>query len=276
MRSPRRIPITCVLAALPFLLAATQACAAARNYDNPTGPIFTAVQTAPPRTASTLRIVTFNLRFGRQIERAAALLRRPGPLHDADVLVLQEVDNEGSARLAQALAMNYLYVPAAVHPVSHRDMGVALLTPWPLEDQHKLLLPREHRLRRMRRSAAVATIRSPIGPVRVYGLHLETPFGASDDDRRAQARAVLADLAEWAGPVAVAGDFNGKSGARELASAGFQWLTRNVHNTSWRFDFDHILVRGLCATASPPAARGPDARGISDHRPVWTVVQPCT
>jgi endonuclease/exonuclease/phosphatase family metal-dependent hydrolase len=222
-----------------------------------------------------LRVVTFNIKFAKHVDRAADLLTRPGPLKDADVLVLQEMDGRGTASLADALGMNYVYVPAAVHPSSKRDFGVAILSPWVIEDPRKILLPHLHRFRKMRRIGAGATVRAPSGVVRVVAVHFETPFGASGGARRAQARTVAGDVAAWAGPVVIAGDFNGTGGARELESLGYTWLTRDVHNTSRVFDLDHILVRGLCATGRPAAAKAPDATDASDHVPVWTTLQPC-
>ncbi len=261
--------------AVCLLIAGLSACATARNYDDPAGPIFIGRVQTLPRPPRPLRIVTFNIKFGEHLERAAAVLSQAGPLRDADVLVLQEMDRPGIEQLSRDLQLNYAYVPSAVHPSSRRDMGVAILSPWPMDDVAKVPLPHAHRLRKMRRAAARATVETGAGPVLVYALHLETPFGASGGVRRAQARAVLQDAAGWNGPVVIAGDFNGTGGARELAKAGFSWLTRSVRNTAWVFDLDHILVRGLCAVADPPAARGPDVHGVSDHRPVWALVSHC-
>ena len=257
------------------LSVASMACASARNYTDPAGPIFVGQAPSVTRVASDMRVVTFNLEFARHVDRAADLLTRPGPLKDADILVLQEMDAPGTESLARALGMNYVYVPAAVHPSSDRDLGVAILSPWPLDDVRKLLLPHEHRFRKMRRSAAAATVHPPSGPVRVYAVHLETVFGGSGRVRRDQARAVADDAAAWTGQVVIAGDFNGTEGARELARLGYTWLTRDVHNTSRLFDLDHIVVRGLCATGVPPAAKAPDTTDASDHVPVWTTIRPC-
>jgi len=250
-------------------------CATAINFDGASAHMFIGQRSMGVREGTDLRLVTFNVKFGEQIERAAELLSRPGPLRGADVLLLQELDVTGAERLAYALGMNYVYVPSAIHPSSHRPFGVAVLSPWPIEEARNVPLPHPHRVRKMRRRAAAATIDTPIGPLLVYAVHLETPYGASSQSRRDQARAVMDDSAGWDGPVVIAGDFNGKSGADELAKSGFLWLTRRVHNTSLLFDFDHILVRGLCAAADPPAAKGPSSHGISDHRPVWAVVRSC-
>jgi endonuclease/exonuclease/phosphatase family metal-dependent hydrolase len=220
--------------------------------------------------------VTFNLKWGRHVGRAAELFSRPGPLRDADLLVLQEMDQPGTERLARALGLGYVFVPSAVHPVPKQDFGVALLSPWPLEEPRKLLLPHQHRFRKLRRSAAVATLLSPLGSVRVYGIHFESPAGAWDRVRRDQARAVLADAEGWSGPILAAGDFNGRAGPRVLAGAGFYWATEAVKNTAGPFDFDHVLARGLCPAGSPAAAAAEDVTDASDHDPVWAVLGPCS
>jgi endonuclease/exonuclease/phosphatase family metal-dependent hydrolase len=258
-----------------FAIACASGCATARNYTDPAGPIVTGQAVSTRRAANELRVVTFNLAFARHIDRAADLFAQPGPLMPADVLVLQEMDAAGTESLARALGMNFVYVPSAVHPSSHRDFGVAILSPWPLQDARKILLPHRHRFRGMRRSAAAATVGTPSGPVRVYSVHLETAFGASGRTRSDQARVIAHDAASWAGPVVVAGDFNGTDAAREFATLGYTWLTREVHNTAGLFDLDHIVVRGLCATGNPPAAKAPDRTNASDHEPVWASLRPC-
>ena len=238
-------------------------------------PVYAGGSPAGARAGLTLRVVTFNLKWGRAIERAADLLQRPGPLRNADLVVLQEMDRPGTERLAETLGMRWVYVPSAVHPVPKQDFGVALLSPWPLEEPRKLLLPHLNSFRKLRRSAAVATLRSPLGPVRVYGVHFESPAGASNGVRRDQARAVLEDARGWAGPVVAAGDFNGRAGPREMAGAGFFWASEAVKNTAGPFDFDHVLARGLCPAGPGAAAAAEDETDASDHDPVWAVLAPC-
>jgi endonuclease/exonuclease/phosphatase family metal-dependent hydrolase len=137
-------------------------------------------------------------------------------------------------------------------------------------------LPHEHRFRRLRRAVVAATVRTPGGNVRAYSVHFETAFGLwSEGHRRDQARAVLADAATWPGPVAIAGDFNSRGPADEVAKAGFSWLTRTLDDRGRFFDFDHLPVRGLFATGHPAAAHASDATGASDHRPVWALLRQC-
>ncbi len=250
-------------------------CATVRNYEDPARPVYAGGSPAGGAGGPTLRVVTFNLKWGREVDRAAELFRRPGPLREADLVVLQEMDRTGTERLARALGYGWVYVPSAVHPVPKQDFGVALLSPWPLEEPRKLLLPHRSRVRKLRRAAAVATLRSPLGPVRVYGVHLESPAGAGNGVRRDQARALLADAAGWDGPVVAAGDFNGRAGPRVLADAGFAWVSEAVENTAGPFDFDHVLARGLCPAGARAAAAAEDETDASDHDPVWAVLAPC-
>ncbi len=268
----RRLRLACSV----LVLVCAAGCAAGINYNDPAGPIFVGPQTIATRTSTGLRVVTFNIAFAKHLDRAADLLTRPGPLKDADVLLLQEMDAPATESLARTLGMNYVYVPAVVHASTHRDFGVAILSPWAIQDPRKVLLPHLHRVRKMRRTAVAATILAPSGAVRVFAVHFESPFGADGTVRRNQARTVADVAAAFAGPVVIAGDFNGTAGARELERLGFTWLTRDVHNTIALFDFDHILVRGLCATNQPPAAKAPDVTNASDHVPVWTILQPCS
>jgi endonuclease/exonuclease/phosphatase family metal-dependent hydrolase len=265
------------VAALTIALACATGCATIANYDDPAGPIIRGPVIPAARPApDDLRVVTFNLKFSEHIDRASDLLSRPGPLSGADLLILQEMDPASTETLARTLGLNYVYVPSTLHRSTRKDFGVAILSPWVLEDTRKILLPHLHRFRKMRRSALVATVRTQAGPVRAYAVHLESPFGAGGGVRRDQARAIATDAADTADAVVVAGDFNGTAGARELEAAGFTWLTRDVHNTLGPMDLDHILVRGLCPAGSPAAAKAPDLTNASDHAPVWTVVRPCT
>jgi endonuclease/exonuclease/phosphatase (EEP) superfamily protein YafD len=73
----------------------------------------------------------------------------------------------------------------------------------------------------------------------------------------------------------IAGDFNGRGTADEVAKAGFSWLTRSLDDRGMFLDLDHVLVRGLCATGDRPSAHASDVTHASDHRPVWALVRMC-
>jgi endonuclease/exonuclease/phosphatase family metal-dependent hydrolase len=268
------VTLKTIIAAASLICAV--GCAAALNYDDPAGPLVVVREVSSRAATNEIRLVTFNVKFGERVEQAADLLSMPGPLKDADILFLQEMDGPGTEKLARALRMNSVYVPSARHPSSHRDFGVAVLSPWPLDDARKVPLPYQHRFRGLRRAAVAATVHTPSSDIRVYSVHLETPFGLwSEGHRRDQARAVKADAASWTGPVVIAGDFNGAAPADEVAKSGFTWLTRSLDDRGMFLDLDHVLVRGLCTTGNRPAAHAPDVTGASDHRPVWAVVRAC-
>jgi endonuclease/exonuclease/phosphatase family metal-dependent hydrolase len=263
------------LAVLACAAGLAVGCATATNYLDPAGPIFTGSSERRPVASTGIRVVTFNIKWAKHIDRAIALLSSPGRLARPDVLVLQEMDAPGTKRIAEALGLNWIYIPSAVHPVAHHDFGVAILSPWPLDEARKVPLPHQHRFRKLRRAAASATMQLPSGAVRVYSLHLESPVGLGGTDRRDQARAISNDARSWQGPVIVAGDFNGRGGAQEVSKAGFTWVSQRVTNTAGWFDFDHVLTRGLCLADERSAGSVPDVTHSSDHEPVWVLLRPC-
>ena len=98
MRPRRSVRVALAAAALAGLVG----CATARNYDDPAGPILVGPPVAPRHRGGDVRLVTFNIKFAEHVDRAADLLSRPGPLRDADVLVLQEMDGPGTEQPSRA------------------------------------------------------------------------------------------------------------------------------------------------------------------------------
>jgi endonuclease/exonuclease/phosphatase family metal-dependent hydrolase len=273
------------LAAALGLAATGLACASAVNYLDPVAPAYVyagEAREARSDAAAPLRVVTFNIAYALEIDRAIEVLRAAEPLRDPDVLALQEMDAPGTERIARALGLNAVYFPGGVHPKHQRDFGCALLSPWPLEEPRKLVLPHGARVSGLRRAAVSATVVRGGQRVRAYSLHLPSPLAISGGSRKEQLRAVAADAASVDGPVVIAGDFNSHGKVEELAKAGFAWVTRDVGATT-RFrvlgiplaglSYDHVLAKGLRAAAGPGAVGVvADNRGASDHRPVWAVL----
>lgn len=249
---------------LPAALALVS-CAVATNYTDPRGPGFSGAQGAVSDPDPSLRVVTFNVAYGREIERAIGCLESP-PLRGADLVLLQEMHARGAQAIAAALRMNYIYYPSSVRP-GENQMGVAVLSPWPIAGTEKLILPHTTRVVHRMRIAAVATVRIDGVAVRVYSLHLGSPVGLSGAGRGDQAEAVLADARQWPGPVIVAGDFNSRSVGSRFTAAGYSWATASLRHTVGVFAFDHVFVRGLPGTSETGVAR--ECVGASDHFPVW-------
>lgn len=260
----------------PVLLAActlsspfsTGGCATATNYLDPRGPVYRDSSHVAIEFDHAIRVVTFNIEYARHVDRAIEALRSHPALRGADILALQEMDAQGVEAIARALGMNYVYYPISFHPKGRRDFGNAVLSPWPIDESRKLLLPHLSRFRKQVRAAVAARVRVEGQAVQVYSLHLGPPLTTSGGDRRRQAAALLADARSMRDPVIVAGDLNSYGIGEQFESDGFAWLTKHVGGSVRGFSFDHVFVRGLpLAGAAAGVAR--DVRDASDHRPVW-------
>ncbi len=259
---------------LVLALLAAGACSNALNYADPAGPRY-AGRFAGVDADPALRIVTFNIKFSREIDRAIELFQKNHDLQNPDIIALQEMNNAGVDRIARALGMSYVYYPAAFHPQGSGDFGNALLVNGTIESDHKLILPHTSRFRHMLREAVSADVIVDGIRLRAYSVHLETPLQISASDRRDQARAILQDAAGYPGPVVIAGDFNSRNVVGDVfGGAGFQWVTRDAGHTISFFSWDHVFVRGLALKAPPRKGIVLNNNGASDHLPVWAELLP--
>ena len=257
-------------AALVLLAAAALAsCAKARNYLDPDAPRYVGGSGRVAVEEPALRIVSFNIAYARQHEKAVGCFRE-APLRGADVVLLQEMHARAVESMANALDMHFVYYPSSMRP-GQNDMGTAILSPWPIDEPRKLILPHTTRVIGRGRAATVATVRIDGTPTRVYSLHLGSPFGLSGGKRGEQAQAVLEDARGWDGPVIVGGDLNSKSVGKRFEAAGYRWLTKAVGRTVGPFSFDHVYVRGIDRPGEAGVAR--TCRGVSDHSPVWALLR---
>ena len=256
------------------LAAVLASCAPAVNLLNPEGPRFEGRYAPRPTPAacsdSLLRIVTFNIKFAREIERAIEVLGHDS-LRGADIVALEEMDEIGTERIAQSLGYDYAFYPAVIHPTTRGYFGPALLSRWPIERSWKVLLPHAGRTRGQRRTATAAVLRVRSTRVLAYAVHMETPASIGAIGQRDQAMAVIADAALWRGPVVIAGDFNSEGIGVLFERQGYLWLTELIGPTISWFAWDHIFVRGLARSRPPSVGLVRDVRGASDHHPVWAV-----
>jgi endonuclease/exonuclease/phosphatase family metal-dependent hydrolase len=258
---------------VPILTALTLgACASARNYDDPDQPRHETRHGGTGEGDDTLRVVSFNVKFAVKVAEAIAVIQDTPALREPDILALQEMDAEGTEQMARALEMNSIFFPGAIHPKTGRDFGNALLSPWPLEDARKLILPGESRFTGLKRAATAATVCVGRHRIRAYSVHLETPIHLSRKGRRAQAQAIVDDASSFADPVVVAGDFNTRGLSGPFEDAGFLWLTRNLRDTSLWWELDHIYVRGLEPPGPATTGAAEDIHDASDHKPVWALL----
>jgi len=255
-----------------LIAALVSSCTTMENYLEPDAPRFLGAYASSPVADGVLRIVTFNVEHGERIARAVAGLRSHAALKSADVVMLQEMDGTGVDEIAKALGMNYVYFPGSHDPKGGHDMGNAVLSPWPMDDPRKILLPHPSRI--IHRARAVVTARLTIEgrAVRVYSVHLGSPLGVSGGARREQAEMVLKDAAASLEPLIIAGDFNTHGLGELFIKEGYVWATRSIGKTVGPFSFDHVFLRGLSGQVEAGVAREVD--DASDHRPVWATVTP--
>lgn len=270
-----------LLAGATATLAAMSSCAHMENYRADTAPVTRWAPAAPPPTRpDTLRVVTFNIQFSREVDAALAELRADPDLRGAHILLLQEMEGGDVQRLARELQMHAAYIPASHHSRHDEDFGNAVLSRWPLSDVLGVELPNEQPWNGQRRMAVLATAAVPGGPVRCVSVHLEVPT-LGTRKRVEQLEAAAAAVADFPGPVLLAGDFNcvldrdARILGRVLRRAGFrealgQGPTALRGLFFWKFQqgvLDRVFARGL----EPVEAGAPPATAASDHLPVWSL-----
>jgi endonuclease/exonuclease/phosphatase family metal-dependent hydrolase len=191
-------------------------------------------------------------------------------LRGADVLLLQEMHEESTRRIAAALGLGYVYYPAIFHYRTNRHMGNAVLSRWPIVEDRKIVLPHVSRFVRTQRIATAATIRVGDLLVRVYSTHLGTMGDVAPEARRDQLRAILADADRYA-RVVIGGDMNDVAVGQVAREKGYAWPTERGPPTTSLGRVDHIFLKGLAAPDSSAAGTVLDVGGASDHLAVWAV-----
>ena len=257
-----------------MLVAGLLGCPTGRNYASPDGPRYAggkAVATGSAVTnATALRVVSFNIEYALRMDSAIAVLAGDPALRNADVILLQEMDEKATRRIADTPGMWYVYYPSVFRFKTGRDLGNAILTRWPIVEDRKIVLPHLSRLVNSQRAATAATIRVGKALVRVYSLHLGTMAGLSPAARRDQLQAVLADAGRYP-RVVLGGDLNDPGIGRIAGDMGYTWPTKRGPSTTRVGRLDHILFKGFSSPDSGAAGTVLDNRGASDHLPVWAV-----
>jgi endonuclease/exonuclease/phosphatase family metal-dependent hydrolase len=259
------------------------ACSQKKVYTDPGGPYYEGAYFEDrPEFTGSIRVVSYNIKLGKEIDRAISEFTGVPELRGADIILLQEMDSEGTEEIARELGYNYVYFPAAIHTKHDREFGNAILTRWPVTDSWKLLLPHRDPVRKNRRIAAVATIAIGEYEILTYSVHTEMVWLALDR-RIAQVDSVIRSVSETYPLVIIGGDFNTESDyyvrvAEDLFSgAGFVRASKGVGPTAKAgpagfFDlrFDHIFVRGM-EVLDRGKVKDIEA---SDHLPIWVELKP--
>jgi endonuclease/exonuclease/phosphatase family metal-dependent hydrolase len=249
---------------------------------------------AGQRAAGFLRVVSYNVEFGEEVDALATLLRDDPELSQAGVVLLQESEDhpgEGAPRaqqVAEQLGWAWVYVPARVK--ADYTHGLAILSPHPIDQVDEMLLPRTdtgHQRIAVRANVHVGDV-----TVQVINVHLETIL--NPNERLQQLRPAVIDPPDL---VVVAGDLNTNPylwndvkvpvlPASTVADvdqaaivddfmrhAGYATPTADLGHTEEMYGvasrLDAIYLRGA---ASGGAAVRRDVR-LSDHFPLWVDVE---
>jgi endonuclease/exonuclease/phosphatase family metal-dependent hydrolase len=255
-----------------------------------------AKQIIQPASAEELLFVSYNIRWrsGKELEHIINWLkerRGSAPM----IVALQEVDRakarsnrvNNAKQIADAIGMYYAWTTPAPAgsdkpKPGEEETGVEVLSPYPLTDVTRIILPNPGPGGRQR-IAIAATVKVGETSIRVYSVHGEPRLPIAK--KIEQLRAVLIDLDRFPKgmPAAVLGDFNtwelpAVQGIRKLFSeAGFTTPLPDDESTFYRkalmFDvrlkLDWIWLRGFTSQSY-----GIDRNlTVSDHFPLWTVVR---
>jgi endonuclease/exonuclease/phosphatase family metal-dependent hydrolase len=255
------------------LLLLLSGCRTGRNYTEEKGPRYAGgppPAAAVPIDTTSIKVVSFNVEFAMRIDRAIGLLASDSTLRDASVLLLQEMNERATRRVAEALGLWYVYYPAIYHFRTRQLFGNAVLSRWPIVDDKKIVLPHVSRFVRTQRTATAATIQVGSHRVRVYSTHLGTPTDITSGGRHDQLRAILDDAAGY-DRVILGGDMNDARVGRMVHEMGYVWATQHGPPTSPLGRIDHIFLKGFAGADGAPAGAVTTADQISDHLPVWAV-----
>jgi endonuclease/exonuclease/phosphatase family metal-dependent hydrolase len=242
-----------------------------------------------PQSPGEIKVVSFNIRWrgGEDLKRLVKFFHDDPEIGNAVVLGLQEVDrnkkrtgNQNTVKIiADELGMYYAWAaPPTPKPSQEEETGVALLSPYPLSDVRRIVLPHEGPGRR-RRAGIGATIKMGDINVRVYSVHSETRM--SMDKKVGQMKAALEDLARYPKdmPAIVMGDLNtwesdaGTRTVKLFTGEGFHTpfdgqstFCQQILFVPLKLKLDWIWLRNIQATT-----HGIDREiKLSDHWPLWT------
>ncbi|MFV0407061.1 MAG: endonuclease/exonuclease/phosphatase family protein [Propioniciclava sp.] len=219
---------------------------------------------------------TWNVQFGTHVRLAAEHIERTERLRSSDVLLLQEMDEEGTDWLSEQLGWQYTYHAISAHRQSGRPFGNAVLSPHPVTPLAPAALPRSARFRGHPRHLTVAQIALPAMSVAVGSVHLETPW-LSLSQRVEQLARALDTFDDYQLPVVVGGDLNTftRRARRLMSDVGDGFVLREPPESTlrWRrmeFRLDHFATRGLEVDDQWVGAPTP----ASDHQPFWASFTP--
>jgi endonuclease/exonuclease/phosphatase family metal-dependent hydrolase len=254
------------------------------NYTSPNGPKYEGSY-APqqPSFDGQLTAATWNIAFAEDIDQAIAELQNTEELRQADILMLQEMDETGTDQIARALGYNYVYYPASIHSRHDKNFGNAVLSRWPIVESSKVILPHKNPSNDQIRIATKAMVDVEGQRLPVYSVHTET-FWLGPEQRKDQIEALAHEavltLAQDLDYAIIGGDFNTLTPdsldalTSTLAAAGLDWVSQGAGETVARAGLSVSLDHIFASNMTPRATGAVTETEASDHYPVWAILAP--
>lgn len=252
----------------------------AENYLDSDGPIYTGsyAEEAPPFTGS-LKVVSWNLNFATRVDQAINEFQTVDELRDADIILLQEMDENSIEKIAQSLHYNYIYYPAAIHRRHNRQFGNAILSKWPLSEPQKIILSDNFRGLKHNRIAARALVNLGDQQVVAYSAHLDMVWmlpGQSDT----QVDVLVRQIGGEENPVIIGGDFNSWSSKsieildERFGEIGLIRVSKGTGPTietygGLKLTLDHIFTNDFLESQAGIWQQPK----VSDHSAVWAILR---
>ena len=261
---------------LPLLVAALFFSACGWGTPGTPSPDSASGGVASSTTGDTVRVLAYNIHHGEgmdsvvDLERIADLIREIAP----DLVTLQEVDSvvDRTVRVDQASELGRLTgmqpIFGSFMPYQGGAYGMALLSSWPVVESDNIRLPDGDEPR----SALTAVVSSPASgrAIRLVGIH----FYRTEEERLAQAAALMDRPAGDTLPTVLAGDFNSEPATAVMARLAQEWRVvpkNGVRLTYASFDpvreIDFVLLRGG-SRLEVVRHWVLDEPVISDHQPI--------
>jgi endonuclease/exonuclease/phosphatase family metal-dependent hydrolase len=249
--------IVVVLLVACFLLTS---CGPASNYLDALEPQFVGSYSNHPSDFSgTIKVVSYNISFANNIDRAIYELSEFEELKDADIILLQEMDE--------------------THKPNDKNFGNAILAKWPIHASEKIILPYKSPRNQEIRIAVKAIVTIDGMEILTYSVHTET-FWLGRKKRDAQVDTLIENIDTSYPNIIVGGDFNTLTpkSVKELEDSfseiGMERATKGIGYTAkygaLEFILDHIFTTGMTVI---DAGKSEEAEA-SDHLPIWTKLTP--
>lgn len=186
-------------------------------------------------SGASIRATAWNIERGRRLDGVIETLRSHPVISASDIFLLTELDY-GMARsgnrlvaheIATALNLNYVFAPSYINLSkgaglereadghnTHALHGNAVFSRYPIRDPHAFGLPngkdkmagREKRIGQQR--SVIATVESPMGPIRVVSVHLDAHSARRMRRHQLETLTGFLDTLKPDLPVLMGGDWN--------------------------------------------------------------------